>query len=122
MKAQRLGSQTGSLINHVMSGSKDAEPQVGMGATMLLWSDRHACTIVEVSPNKKRIGVQQDNAKRTDNNGMSDSQSYAYSPNVNAPVKYYTLRKNGAWVREGESMKGSRIAIGYRAEFHDFSF
>mgnify|MGYP001576962564 CR=1 FL=1 len=43
-KALRAGTQTGSLINHLMSGSKGAEPEVGMGATILGWSDRHPAT------------------------------------------------------------------------------
>lgn len=122
MKAMRLGTQTGSLINHLYSGSADKPPQVGDGATLLMWTDRHAGTIVEVSPNGKRVGWIQDVATRTDKNGMSDSQEYSYAPGTGTPT-YFTLRKNGAWVREGESMKGgNRIAIGTRNEHHDFSF
>lgn len=122
MKAQRLGTQTGSLINHLMSGGADKTPQVGDGATVLMWSDRHAGTIVEVSPNGKRVGFCQDKATRTDKNGMSDSQDYSYEPDPSAGIQYFTLRKNGAWVREGESIKGTRLSIGSRNEFHDFSF
>lgn len=117
----KLGTQTGSLINHLYSGQTEA-PAVGAGATLLMWSDRHAGTIVEVSPNGKRVGFQQDEAIRTDKNGMSDSQTYEYKPNPQAGIQYFTLRKNGAWVREGESMKGTRITIGVRNEYHDFSF
>lgn len=115
----KAGSETGSLVNLVLSASKDETPVVGMGATILCWTDRHAATIVSVSP--KRIGIVQDEAIRTDKNGMSDSQTYDYKPG-NGPVSYYTLRKNGAWVREGESLKGQRIAIGYRDEHYDYSF
>ncbi len=43
----KLGTQTGSVINHLHSRAVigQPEPVVGMGATMLLWSDRRACTI-----------------------------------------------------------------------------
>lgn len=117
----KLGTQTGSLINHIMSGSAMPTPEVGMGATILSWSDRHAATITEVSKSGKRIGVVEDIATRTDNNGMSDSQSYDYSPGNGGP-RYFTLRKNGAWVAEGESMKGQRILIGTRDSHFDYSF
>ena len=120
-KALHAGTQTGSLINHIISGSGMASPEIGMGATQLCWSDRHACTITEVSKSGKRIGVVRDNAERTDKNGMSDSQDYSFTPGTGSPM-YYTLRKNGAWVREGDSMNGSRLAIGKRSEYHDYSF
>lgn len=54
---------------------------------------------------------------------MSESQDYCYEQNPNAKRETYTLRKNGAWVKEGESMKnGSRLRIGERLEYFDFSF
>lgn len=118
---QRLGTQTGSLINHVMSGSAMLAPEIGMGATILSWSDRRAATITVIDKNGKRIGVVEDVATRTDNNGMSDSQEYAYSPGTGNP-RFFTLRKNGAWVAEGDSIKGQRILIGTRDHHHDFSF
>lgn len=96
-------------------------PQVGMGATVLLWTDRHAATIVSVEKNGKRIGIVEDEATRIDKNGMSESQEYSYAPGKGG-VQYFTLRKNGAYVREGDSIKGTRIAIGARRHYHDFSF
>lgn len=117
-----LGTQTGSLMNHIDSKTRDTMPAVGMGATILMWSDRHACTIVSVEKNGKRIGVQRDHAKRTDGNGMSDCQSYEFTPNSEAHVEFFTLRKNGNYVREGDSIKGSPLKIGARSEYYDFSF
>lgn len=117
----RAGTQTGSLMNHIISGSKMEAPTVGMGCTRLCWTDRHAATIVEVSKSGKRVGIVEDIATRTDNLGMSDCQSYEYSPGNGSPT-YYTRRKNGAWVREGDSMRGERLAIGHRNTYHDFSF
>ena len=122
MDTMKLGTQTGSLINHLTSSARDAAPAVGMGATILGWTDRYACTIVEVSASRKRVTVQRDNARRTDTNGMSDCQSYEYSPNVDAPREVFTLRKSGAYVRQGDSMSGNRLKIGARNHYHDFSF
>lgn len=118
----KLGTETGSLVNHLFSGMNMAIPTVGIGATILRWSDRHACTIVEVSKNGKRVGVTEDIATRTDSNGMSDCQSYSYESVPGPAHKFFTLRKNGAWVSEGESIKGTRLAIGQRNHYHDYSF
>ena len=93
MKTLSLGSETGSLINHVISGTTNLAPAVGMGVTILGWSDRHAATIVEVSPDGKRVGIVRDVATRTDSNGMSESQSYSFTPGTGNP-SFYTLRKN----------------------------
>ena len=123
MKTQmQLGTQTGSLINHVLSNYNDATPVVGMGCTILGWSDRHAATIVEVSKNRKTIAIQKDIAVRTDKNGMSEMQSYDFTPNPNATKEIYTLRKNGRWIRKGDSIKGNHLKIGARQEYYDFSF
>lgn len=123
MNSLKLGTQTGSLINHVTSGDRDAEPVVGMGATILLWTDRHAATVVEVSASKKRLSIQRDKATRTDKNGMSDSQAYSFEPNPEAHRETYTLRRNGAWVVLGGGQKnGRRLKLGARSEYRDFSF
>jgi len=116
----KLGTQTGSLINHVISCAKSITPEVGMACTILMWSDRHAATIIEVSP--KKIVVQDDIATRTDSYGMSDCQSYDYTPNPEGAKSTYTLRKNGKWVREGDSIKGQQVAIGERDHYYDYSF
>lgn len=119
----RLGTQTGSLINHVMASSANPTVKVGDGATVLLYTDRYACTIVSVSANGKVVGVQRDISKRTDDNGMSDSQSYDYERNPNAAVEYFSLRKNDRFIGRGGNMSsGPVLKVGVRDEFHDFSF
>lgn len=122
-----LVTPTGSLINNIYANSEYPRPQVGMGATELMYTDRHACTIVEVRCNKagepRTIVVQRDCANRTDANGMSESQSYEYTPNPDGAKDVVTLRKNGRWVKQGESAKsGASFAIGARREYHDYSF
>ena len=114
-------THTGSLINLVSGNATQAQPEVGMGATILGWTDRYAATIIEVLP--RQVTVQYDHATRSDTNGMSDAQAYEYTPNPHGRKETYTLRKNGRWVRKGESLKdGGRLAIGYRDHHHDFSF
>ena len=113
--------QTGSLTNLLMSRSRQSNPEVGMGATEIMWTDRRAYTIVEVR-NPKTIVVQEDNAKRTDNNGMSESQRYEFTPNLEGEKIVVTLRKNGKWIRRGESQNGRSFVVGYRTAYHDYSF
>jgi hypothetical protein len=110
-----LGTQTGSLVNHILAAPAHPAPAVGMGATVLLWTDRNAATIVKVTPNQ--VHVQVDHAERTDKNGMSDAQSYAYTPNPSAPVKIFRRNKRGEYVNNGD-----RLAINTRRTFHDYSF
>lgn len=44
----KLGTETNSLINHIMSNTVCAEEiTVGMGATFLSWTDRHPGTVIE---------------------------------------------------------------------------
>lgn len=112
----------GNLINRVIENTTSNKPTVGMGATICKYSDRHAATVVAVSKDGKSVDIQRDTATRTDKNGMSECQDYEYSPNPDASIETYTLRKNGRWVQKGQSLKGQSIAIGYRSEYYDYSF
>lgn len=63
----KLGTDTGSLTNYLLSGTNgQPKPVVGMGATILSWTDRHPATIVEVSKDYKVIAIQRDNFARID--------------------------------------------------------
>src|SRR5271157_1703405 len=94
-------------------------PEVGMGATIIMYSDKHAATIIDVHPNGKRIVIQEDIATRTDINGMSDSQTYTYAPNSDGEKHVVSLRKDGTW---RISRSKTQIGIGYRREYYDYSF
>lgn len=108
----------GSLNNRLMENIKPPVPVAGMGGTILMYSDRHAVTVKEILTPKK-ITVTQDEAKRTDKNGMSESQDYAYTTLPNATPRVFTLRKDGRW----KEQKGQTVLmLGERDEYHDFSF
>ena len=116
-----LTKPTGNIISNIMANSQSPVPVVGMGCTELWFSDRKACTIVEVvSP--KRIVVQRDIATRIDSNGMCDQQEYSYQPNPEATKIIVTRRKNGRWVRMGDCSEcGRAYALNVRREFYDYS-
>ncbi len=111
----RLGTDTNSMTNYLMAGGKQVEPTVGVGATMCAWTDRHAGTIIKVTPNQ--IHVREDKATRTDGRGMCDSQEYRYESDPEGEVRIFRKTKRG-W----RSTDGMYLAIGVRDEHYDYSF
>lgn len=111
--------RAGSLQNLIFDQALDSPPQVGDGATIISWTDRHPATVIEVSKTAHKITVQDDTATRTDTNGMSDAQSYEFSRNPNGKLTEATRRKDGSYRVKGSSQ---RVLIGHRMRYHDFSF
>jgi len=107
----------GNLTNRLMEASAQPAPEVGMGATECMWSDRHAYTIIKLK-SPCRILVQRDRATRTDDNGMSECQSYNYEADPNGSVVELIKTKKGWKILGG----GSYFLIGVRDEYYDFSF
>lgn len=109
----------GSLNNLLESQTASKTPEVGMGATMLFWTDRKPATIVAVSKSGKRVTIQEDTATRVDTNGMSESQDYTFEPDPEGATYDYSLRKDGSW----KMVNGdSQIRIGSREKYYDYSF
>lgn len=106
-----------------MTKEKQETPKVGDGATHWCWTDRTAATVVEVSTDGKTVVTQDDKATRTDPNGMSESQTYTYSPDPEGSKRTFTLRKDGRYHEQGCAMgKGQRVSFGVRRAYHDYSF
>lgn len=80
-------------------------------------TDRKAATIVKVTPTQ--VHVQEDISTRTDQNGMSESQTYSYAPDPNAPVRIFRKSKSGTYRAPN---RGNGLLIGTRATYHDYSF
>lgn len=110
---------------------RSAEPVVGMGATILHWTDREAATVVEVGPGW--VVVRIDIATRIDNNGMSDAQRYSYTADPEGGSYLFKRAKDGTWraARRSDAGRivflepkggGNRLMIGVRDHYHDFSF
>jgi hypothetical protein len=128
----RLGSQTNSVINHLLSRATVGQPvpTIGMGATLLGWTDRAPATIVGVFKATQMIRVQEDNYRRVDKNGMSECQTYEYSPNPEGYVHTFRRNKHGAWeevafnpaTNRYKKTGGHGLRIGDREKYHDFSF
>lgn len=73
----RLGSQTGSVVNHLHARGTIGQPApvAGMGATILHWTDRSAATIFRVFEHKGDVAVEtrDDDAKVVRGSGQSGS-------------------------------------------------
>lgn len=126
----------GSVNNRMEEGVTfgDKKPYVGMGATEYLWSDRHAYEVVEVIDDK-HVVVRRCDAKRIDNNGMSESQEYAYTlqpykewddcfgRKCNNNVKLVFMKKSGWRERLPDGKLGTnKFSLGVKKEYYDFSF
>ena len=122
----------GSLMNRLMENAKSIPPKAGEGATILMYTDKHAATILSVNRSGKRIVIQEDSAIRTDANGQSESQSYRYEPNPAAEKHTVSLRKDGRWrisstrVEQDrtthDNLSGTVVLLGIREEYHDYGF
>ena len=132
----KLGTQTGSLSNHLVSRAVIGEPEVkvGMGVTFLSWTDRNPGTIFRVMKVGKAtiIECRDDDYKRIDKNGMSESQEYEYKIRPDGGKSFFRKNeKSGFWERVTKnestgrwhkSNGGCGIRIGEREKYHDFSF
>jgi hypothetical protein len=124
----------GGLINRLQEGATVREvPKVGDGATMYLYSDRHAYTVreVKVSPSGKTITIKatRDHAVRTDGGGFSESQTYDFTT-VGEPEDGQTFKsvsgkpfRSVYWDHEanGYRMSETILRVGHRDEYYDFT-
>lgn len=94
----KLGSQTGSVTNHIISRAVigQPEPVVGMGCTLLGWTDRHAATITFVTIDRGRriLWVKEDRATVISGSAHNGTAQYAYERNPDANTAPPTYVEN----------------------------
>jgi hypothetical protein len=136
----KLGSQTVSVMNHLMARGVigQPEPKPGMGATILMWTDRHAATVFRVFEWRGQVAIEtrDDNSKVISGSGHDGSAAYEYSTNVRGSRRYFVREESGMWrearvksepgaplklklARKGD---GNGLRIGSREEYRDPSF
>ena len=98
-------------------------------ATINGWSDRYPATIV--ARTNKTVKVQRDNVSHMSSpESIESGRSFAngrgdvtvFTRDYDAPIETYSLRKNGRWIRSGESLRGRSLTIGRRSTYRDPSF
>lgn len=100
--------------------SNTITPEIGMGATICVGSDRYAGTIVNVNKTGKTIHFQYDDSYVVFGNIYSGDVRYTYTRNPHASIVVFTLRKNGRYKEKGASMNSGRsLIVGIRDEYCD---
>lgn len=131
----KLGTQTASVTNHLLSRATigQPEPTVGMGATILMWTDRRAATITAITETKRGrvLTVQYDKVKVISGSVQDGSAAYEYTPDSNGRIRHFRW-ENDSWIevllgiRAGTFKKipggGRGLRIGQRDEYCDPSF
>lgn len=92
---------------------------VGMGATYSIGSDRYACTVIAVSTSGLKVTTRDDKATRTDENGMSECQTYSYERDPSGVERTWYRDSKGNY---GNKTRGGRLGLGARRAYHDYSF
>lgn len=135
----KLGTQTGSVINNLHSRATIGQPTpvVGMGATLLGWTDRHPATLVEVTEFagskvwKWEVAVTEDDFKVTAGSQHDGSAAYDFTPATDGYREIFRFnRKTGEWVHGYNNRdtgrfcasRGKGLRIGERDKYHDPSF
>jgi hypothetical protein len=110
----KLGTETGSLVNHLESMHRPHNFNVGDGVTICYWTDRRAATVIKVT--SATITVQQDISTRIDKNGVSEIQEYKYKANPKGCTSIFRLTKCG-W--RNKNKEGLMLG---RHSYYDYSF
>jgi hypothetical protein len=105
----------GSVINRIEEHVLSPKPEVGMGATIFLWSDRHAATVTKVSPSGKTIELTEDDVTKWEK--WPSGYGIEFTANPNGRKYEARLTKNGTW-----KSAGNGVALGRRAAYRDPSF
>ena len=113
----------GSVQNRILENSKSIEPEVGMGVTECMWSDREPYEVIEVT-DPRHIKVRRMATKVVSGSAFDGSAEYEYFSDPNGNVASLFKKKNGRWVeRIGRSeCKGSGWYIGFAEKYYDPSF
>lgn len=106
----------GSVINRIAETAEGQIPEIGMGCTGYMWTDRIACTIIEIKA-KNRIVVQRDDCKMEPwPSGYAVDDSYTPNPEGQT---YELIKTKRGWKQVGCS---TRFVLGKRSEYCDPSF
>ena len=104
----------GSLQNKFYAEGKGADsPEVGMGATKILYTDRTPYTVIEVT-SPTEVKIQADAVER---NEWPDGNAKSITPAPSGFIETLYLR-NGKWVDSA----GCTYALGLRSYYYDTSF
>lgn len=126
----KLGTQTASLMNHIMANQSAENIVQDIGATVLSWTDRYAATVISTFRKGMYdyVVVQYDDVERLHSNPLSDAQAYEYTRNESGTTmtfrvlsdgfQHVRLNDTGRYVKSGSY----GLMLGSRQHFIDPSF
>jgi hypothetical protein len=117
----------------------DREPEVGIGGTIAVGSDRYPVTIVSIPRKGVAVVVVDKHEVIAEDRDLPRGTDRRYSftpsdpevtlaalenhPDRNRILRVYTKRSNGAWIERGAAMQhGLRLHVGWRDAYSDPSF
>jgi hypothetical protein len=111
----------GSLQNRLMERHTQVVPEVGMGVTELLYSDREPYEIVEITDDR-HIKVRSLDYKISEGKNYYDQVYDLFSNKENHIIALFKTKK-GEWrEKKGRSLGCNRFVIGYADKYEDPSF
>lgn len=104
-------------------------PEIGMGATIAVGSDKYAGTITDIDKDGV-ITVRKDEVTRPTSFGGKPSQEYIYKPNPKGVSFHFKNYSNGwSYVEQNpdtgrwkKQKANYEVNIGVRKEHHEFSY
>lgn len=132
----KIGVETNSLVNHLQARGVRGEPEpvVGMGCTLLSWTDRYPGTIFKVEkPTNSAtalyvIEVTQDDYTVTSGSQHDGSAEYAFAPRPHGATQLFRKStKTERWELVTRSPATGRLTksaglslrVGARDKYHD---
>lgn len=125
VKVERIGSKEAPKYYYCdFIGWTEIKPtrvplpfKVGTGVTINYPSDCYPAHISRISDSGKTFWIKRADYKRTDNNGLSEDQTYEITPNPDAPETMCKRRNNGTWYANGLP-----LTIGHARRYDDPHF
>lgn len=119
--------ETGSFVNMMIAGGKQKDPEVGMPATVCMWTDRHPATVVAVLRFKtgpkagqvKGVEITGDSSKVVKGSEHDGSAQYEYTSNPDGPRRTFLVNQRGRFIQKGG---GDSLALGHRERYYDPHF
>lgn len=128
-----LTKPTNSLQSNIMHAAvKGApKPSVGMGVTILMWTDRYVGTITEVISEKEFLFTRDDTvADKSKGELQMGHQDWIHTPLPEGPKILAKMGRDGRWYIAHKTEKGrlsvnkncTPLAVGFKNYHYDWSF
>jgi hypothetical protein len=106
----------GSMNNTILSTMVNTpEPVIGLGVTVLSWTDREVYRVTAITNNGSVVWLQRDHTVK------DEKGNYVYTAYPHGPVVWCVVRKDGKRHLFGQ-LKERIVLMGVQDEYYDTSF